>query len=162
MTIDAWSNFFVAQCGASAALLGLLFVSVSLNLKQILAFPQLPGRAALAMLLLLTILVVALLMLIPGQTAVANAIEILGGGVSICGAAIAIKSRDLRRSASDWRLYFIRDTALLAVATLPYFVAAALMLSGSVAALYWLAAAMLLSILKSMSDSWVLLVEINR
>jgi hypothetical protein len=69
MTIDAWANFFIAQCGASAALLGLLFVSASLNLSQILAYPQLPGRALLAMLLLLTVLIVASLMLVPGQPA---------------------------------------------------------------------------------------------
>ena len=42
--IEAWVNFFVAQCGASAALLGLIFVSVSLNLTKILSHPLLPGR----------------------------------------------------------------------------------------------------------------------
>ena len=162
MTIDAWTNFFIAQCGASAALLGLLFVSVSLNLSRILAYPQLPGRALLAMLLLLTILIIALLMLVPGQPIAANAIEILAPGLLLCGAAVIAKVRDLRRSVADWRSYFIGDLAFLAAATLPYLVAGVLLLMGSPAALYWLAAAMILSILKSVADAWVLLVEINR
>ena len=38
-----WQNFFVAEVGAAAALTGLLFVAVSINLKQILSFPKLPA-----------------------------------------------------------------------------------------------------------------------
>ena len=41
---SAWHEFFVALAGAAAALTGLLFVAVSLNLRQILAFPSLPLR----------------------------------------------------------------------------------------------------------------------
>jgi hypothetical protein len=162
MTIEAWSNFFIAQCGASAALLGLLFVSVSLNLSRILSYPQLPARALLAMLLLLTILIVALLMLIPGQSRAANSIEVLAAGLLLGGSAVFAKARDLRRSISDWQFYFIQDSILLAAAILPYFVAGFLLLRGDAAALYWLAAAMIASILKSVGDAWVLLVEIHR
>jgi modulator of FtsH protease len=41
-----WDSSFVAEVGAPAALAGLLFVAVSINLTRILQFPQLPGRAA--------------------------------------------------------------------------------------------------------------------
>jgi hypothetical protein len=41
-----WDNFFVAEVGAAAALSGLLFVAVSINLTRILAIPHLPARAA--------------------------------------------------------------------------------------------------------------------
>jgi len=40
-----WANYFIATAGGAAALTGLIFVSVSLNLKQILAGKHLPGRA---------------------------------------------------------------------------------------------------------------------
>jgi hypothetical protein len=43
---SAWHDFFVGSMGASAALTGLLFVAISINLEQILKFPNLPGRAA--------------------------------------------------------------------------------------------------------------------
>ena len=56
-----WHDFFIAAVGASAALLGLLFVTVSINLDEILKFPHLPGRAAATLGILLTVLVVAFL-----------------------------------------------------------------------------------------------------
>jgi modulator of FtsH protease len=162
LSIDGWGNFFVAQCGASAALLGLLFVSVSLNLPKILAIAHLPQRAMLAMLLLLTILIVASLMLIPGQPVTANAIEILVVGLLISGAACSTKFRDLSRRNPDWRHYFIGDVLFVAAATLPYLIAGGLLLAGASSGLYWLAAAFILSTAKAVLDAWVLLVEINR
>ena len=54
----AWHDFFVAAVGASAALLGLLFVTVSINLEHILKYRHLPGRAAATLGILLTVLVV--------------------------------------------------------------------------------------------------------
>jgi hypothetical protein len=41
-----WENFLVAETGtAAAALAGLLFVAVSINLSRIVSYPGLPGRA---------------------------------------------------------------------------------------------------------------------
>jgi hypothetical protein len=41
-----WHDFLIAAVGASAALLGRLFVTVSINLEDILTYPHLPGRAS--------------------------------------------------------------------------------------------------------------------
>ena len=43
--MEQWDYFFQAQVGASAALVGLIFVSISISLTRILAAPPLPGRA---------------------------------------------------------------------------------------------------------------------
>ena len=40
--IGSWSSFFVAEVGAAAALAGLLFVSISLNIGEILKSPKPP------------------------------------------------------------------------------------------------------------------------
>jgi len=72
-----WTDFFVAQVGATAALEGLVIVAVSINLKQILAYAHLPGRAVEALVLLLGAMVIASLALIPGQTSHLLGIEIL-------------------------------------------------------------------------------------
>ncbi len=41
-----WHDLFVAVAGAAAALGGLIFVAVSLNLDQVLQLPSLPPLAA--------------------------------------------------------------------------------------------------------------------
>jgi hypothetical protein len=38
-----WENFFVAEAGASAALLGLLFVAVSISLAKVLEYKHCRG-----------------------------------------------------------------------------------------------------------------------
>ncbi|HYB02575.1 MAG TPA: hypothetical protein VED37_20280 [Ktedonobacteraceae bacterium] len=65
--MNGWENFFIAEVGASAALLGLIFVGVSINLTRILSISGLPNRALLALIILLTILVISSLLLVPEQ-----------------------------------------------------------------------------------------------
>lgn len=43
---EAWHDFFTAVTAAAAAVTGLLFVALSINLAAILKEPRLPGRAA--------------------------------------------------------------------------------------------------------------------
>lgn len=40
-TLEGWTNFFIAQVGASAALAGLLFVAISINIERLLKSPWL-------------------------------------------------------------------------------------------------------------------------
>jgi len=66
-TLLGWHDFFLASAGATAALLGLLFVGVSINLSAIAADERvdLRTRAAQAFANLVFVLVIALLMLVP-------------------------------------------------------------------------------------------------
>ena len=64
-----WESFFVALAGAAAALVGLVFVALSINLTKVLGGRGLPERAAEAIVLLSSVLLVALLGLVPGQPA---------------------------------------------------------------------------------------------
>jgi hypothetical protein len=65
--LAGWHDFFLATAGASAALLGLLFVGVSINLGTIAAAERadLRTRAAQAFSNLVFVVMVALVMLIP-------------------------------------------------------------------------------------------------
>jgi hypothetical protein len=58
-TMADWSNFFVAEVGAAAALTGLIVVAVSINLTRILSFEQLPARAGESLVILISALLIA-------------------------------------------------------------------------------------------------------
>lgn len=163
MSLDAWSDFIVAQVGASSALLGLLFVGVSLNLTKILAASSLPSRALVAMTLLVAILLMSTLLLIPAQPALVIGAEILAVGTAawLLGTVLEVRKMNLDISVvskSNRVINFI----IFEFATLPYIVAGLMLLSGNANGLYWFSAAVVISLLKVVIDAWVLLIEINR
>src|SRR5271163_1310159 len=83
----AWHAFFQGAIGASAALTGLLFVAISINLDQILKYPQLPGRAAGTLGTLLASLTVSGFALAPGQS-----YRVLGWEIIAVGAVVALQA----------------------------------------------------------------------
>lgn len=160
--MEGWENFFLGHVGASAALGGLLFVSISINVKQILSYPNLPDRALLAVELLLGILVVSSLMLIPGQSLLVLGIEILVVALILFVHGVVLDLRGLKRLDLQRRAAFIAHMILFAIAVLPYIVGALLLFADDFAGVYWIAAAVILSLVKAVLDAWVLLIEINR
>ena len=97
-----WSDLFVAAAGASAALAGLLFVAVSINVERILQYRGLPERALEALALLLGVLVISIIGLIPGQDHVALGIELLLTGLAAGGAILVFTQRQsAERSGED-------------------------------------------------------------
>jgi modulator of FtsH protease len=71
----------MAEAGASAALTGLIFVGVSLNLSKILSIRMLPDRALEALILLLSALTFSCLLLVPVHSHVVVGIEVLSLGL---------------------------------------------------------------------------------
>jgi hypothetical protein len=71
VALDSWHDFYLAVASASAALLGLLFVGVSINLSSITAAERvdLRTRANLAFSNLLYLLGLSLIVLVPGSDA---------------------------------------------------------------------------------------------
>jgi modulator of FtsH protease len=155
-----WGIFFAAQVGASAALAGLIFVSVSLNLSQIIASPSLPMRAFQALVVLLEILTIASLALVPqSQVALGGEVLVIGGGVFAL--VLRFDIRTFTTAAGRYRKRAFARVTLSQIAALLYIVAGAVLLA-SASGLYWLVPAILGSYLIAMLDAWVLLVEINR
>src|ERR1700691_303512 len=98
-TAAAWHDFFMAAVGASAALLGLLFVSLSINIQTILKYPYLPGRAAATLGILLVVLVVCFFGLAPNEGATAFGWEIVA--VSLMSSGQTIWTSIRRRRSGD-------------------------------------------------------------
>lgn len=160
--MNAWESFFIAQVGASAALAGLLFVGISINLNRILAFPRLPNRAFVALLLLIAVLVVSSFVLIPGQSPQLLGVEILLAGLAVWIVLIVFDIRIWQSTEAQYRTNSILLIIVNQIATLSYIFAGIILLMGNLAGLYWLVPAVLVSFVKALLDAWVLLVEINR
>jgi hypothetical protein len=152
----------VAAAGAAAVLAGLIFVAVSINLERILAVRGLPGRAGESVVMFLGVLVLALLMLVPGQSERALGAEIIVAGVVYVASLLAIlapgMSADTRQPVS-WKV--TRVVASLA-ASLPAIIAGATLLWGAGGGLYWLVPCFVISFAAGLGNAWVLLVEVVR
>src|SRR5207249_7302210 len=64
---DAWQLLFASVAAASAALTGLLFVGLSMSLRRVVGTPEHLARARESFGQLLSLLVLSVILLIPGQ-----------------------------------------------------------------------------------------------
>ncbi|MFN8130321.1 MAG: hypothetical protein U0R70_02090 [Solirubrobacteraceae bacterium] len=157
----AWSDLFVATAGASAALAGLVFVSVSINLERILEFPGLPERAAQTLLLLLSVLVVSIMGLVPGQSATALGVELLAWGLILLAATAALGSK-VQAPEGAPRGWSVSRNAIVALGTIPTVVGGISLIATSGGGLYWIVAGIVGALAGGLANAWVLLVEILR
>lgn len=152
----------MAQVGASAALAGLIFVGLSINMSRVLALPRLPERALQTLVILLVVLIVSSLVLVPGQSIIEIGLELLATG----GIAWAFNTRldivNLRKVAKEHRKYWVQNAAVDQAALLPYIAGGVSTLAIGLDGLYWLVPAVVFSFLKAIIDAWILLIEINR
>lgn len=154
-----WTDFFVAAAGASAALAGLVFVAVSINIDRILKMQGVPERALETVLTLLGVVLVSLVMLMPGV-----GIETLGVLLlllSLTLIAVAFQINGSTRAPADGEPHASRHL-LRAMATVPVLAGALSLLTETGGGLYWIGAAVLLGTLAAVINAWVLLVEILR
>lgn len=151
--MSSWENFFIAEVGASAALTGLIFVGVSINLTRILSLSKLPERALLALIILLAILVVSTLMIVPSQPLLIVAVELLGVGLATWILVTVLDVNILRKTESKYRRSFVFNIILSQCAVLPYIVAGITVLVEGVNGLYWMIPAVIFSFLKAVLDA---------
>jgi hypothetical protein len=87
-------DFFVVGACASAALAGLVFV-VSINVDRILQFEGLPERALATVMLLLSVVLMSLIGLVPGQSRAALAVELLAVGLLFVALILGLTDRSM-------------------------------------------------------------------
>jgi hypothetical protein len=159
--MGAWTGFFETAAGASATLVGLLVVAISINLNRILGFAQLPSRAGSALVPLAGVMVVCMLALVP-QPVRAFGIEVLCAGVAIWALAGYLMVQSLRLTENLKPEWVMSHVPLNQAQTLPLIVAGVLLALGFPSGLYWIVAGMIASMLAALMNAWVLMVEILR
>jgi hypothetical protein len=157
-----WQSLFVAEVGASAALAGLLFVAISINLARILQGAGLSGRAGEAMVLLVAVLVVSTLALVPGQSSTVLGAELLVAGLVAWSALVTIHVRAVRGQVGPSSRVLAGRIVLAQTAVLPLLVAGVSLLLGAGGGLYWLVPGVVFCLVIAVLDAWVLLIEIMR
>jgi modulator of FtsH protease len=95
-TTQGWGELFLAEAGASAALAGLLFVAVSINLERIISIRSLPGAALATIVLLVAVLMVSTFALVPEQPRWVLGSEVLVVGIVAWSTVTGISLRALR------------------------------------------------------------------
>ena len=158
----AWSDLFVAMAGASAALAGLLFVAISINVDDIVADPSLPGRGLEAVVFLVGSLLVATVCLFPGQSHEVLGIEVLVIGLVVWSIPVRLQLANARRADPRHVEHRVGRAVLAQVATLPFAIGGLSILVGEGGGLYWVGAGAALAFAAATAAAWVLLIEIKR
>jgi hypothetical protein len=158
-----WANFFMAQCGAAAALIGLLFVALSINLERIVASPYLVDRVGEAVLVFFGLLGFSIFGLVPHQSVTVFGMETLGAGIVIWIMTTSLQVRGVRTHPPQATVqYMVQRFVQMQSATLSTVVAGVLLTLGHDAGFFWLVPATIAAYLAGIGNAWVLTVEILR
>ena len=146
----AWQDFYVMMGGANAALTGLVFVALSIHLKEVLEHPLLRPRAVIALTVLTTQIVIAAIVLIP-QSAQLIGLEIF----AVNAAFLAVDIRN-RVSAP------ITRTRLISLLIRVFYIYASVsLIVGVGGGFYVLALVVVVTLGRTMASAWALLTALE-
>ena len=162
--MGTWINYFTATGSIASALTGLIFVGLSVNLKKIFCITKahLPTRSLGSLALLTNIVFVCNFCLIPGQPK-----AVLGGEISIIAIAIWLTTSRLdlkayHRIEDLYKKLYFRNFFFLQFSILPFLIAGILLVCGSENAFYVMVPGIIFSFIKSLLDTWFIIVDINK
>ena len=160
--LNDWSNFFVGELGAAAALTGLLFVAVSVNQVRILQLGRMADRGLEALVMLLTVVLIASLGLVPGQGMRLLGLEIFVVAAAASAGIFVLERTYLSHVARPYRRLTIQMAICNQLSLMTIALSGLITLWRGINGLYLLPPGILATFLFSMANAWVLLIEINR
>ena len=164
--VSGWHDFYILAGTASATLVGLLFVGLSLHLRIVVASSEVRSLARVTLANFGAVLFTALFMVIPeGQSAAAS--QLIGAGlVSLVVTAPSLVAAGRTRG---WtlrmrpveRARLVLRFGLSTVCFLAIIVAGVLLLSSATSAFTWLVIATVVLLVVSLRNTWDLLVTVG-
>jgi hypothetical protein len=161
-TLSAWSYYLSTIASADAALTGLIFVAVSINLTKILATPGLTGRVAEPMIQLFGVLTISTTCLLPGLRPHTLGILILLQTAFIWGFQVYTQGKYVAARTGNPTYWIVTRIVQTQIACIPLLIAGVLLLHNIPSALYWAAAGFVLALASGVESAWILLIEILR
>jgi hypothetical protein len=158
--VESWDTFAVIVGGAAAALLGLLFVAISIRLNVIAGSTELRNRSAQTMTLFGIVLLLAVLLAIPGQPLRVLGIEVVVLAL-LGGAGLFLldwrAGRDRGHQAIARVLEMISPNSVTTVLLL---VAGALLAFRVSAGMYVLAAPVIAAFVGGLTSAWLFMTRV--
>jgi hypothetical protein len=164
--VSAWHDFYILAGTASATLVGLLFVGLSLHLRIVIASSEVRSLARVTLANFGAILFVTLFMVIPDDQSTAALALIASGLASLVIATPSLVApaqrggRGLQMGRRD-RARLIMRFGLSAASYVAIIVAGGLLFSSSSSAFTWLVVAILVLLIVSLRNTWDLLVTVG-
>ncbi|TMG14637.1 MAG: efflux RND transporter permease subunit [Chloroflexi bacterium] len=146
----AWQNFYIMIGTANAAITGLLFVALSLHVKQILAHPVYKPRAIVVLVILTTQIVISAIVLAPQPR------ELMGWEILILNAfflALNVRHRTPARLTAG--------SALTIAIRVIYVLASISLITGVGGGFYILGGVLTLTLVRSIFNCWTLLTALE-
>jgi hypothetical protein len=160
-----WATFFSAELAALAALIGFIVVAISINLREILRYPDLPSRAFEALIAPVGAITATGFVLIPGQPPALLGAEVLAIGVLTVVTPIVILCVYFKvwtKEADVTPAKVIGRALTSEVVGVPIAVGGAILMFGASEGLYWIAVGDIACLIAIVFSAWVLMIEIRR
>jgi len=161
-----WHDFYLTAGAASATLIGLLFVGLSINLDEFTSERGADLRllAEQAFANFIFVLLIALFVLVPNQDASSLTVEL--AIIGIAGAIRMVRRvRAFRRRQENpfggW-VYVVRRLGLPGAASIGLVGVGMLMLTDTISAFFWLLGIVLVYLMSAADTTWDLLIEVGR
>jgi hypothetical protein len=153
--MDQWVTFAVVVGAAAGALIGLLFVAVSIRADAMADSGELRSRAAQTLTLFLSALVIAILLSIPGQTDRVVGIELIGLAVVSALGLLILDRRAKSMSSEDPLARLLEVSGPYTITTVLLLVSGILLVAEVYSGLYVLVAAVLADMVGGVSTAWL-------
>jgi hypothetical protein len=158
--LSGWGDFAVVMAAATAALLGLLFVAVSIRVETIAQSPELRNRPAQTLTLLLTGLLVVALLAVPDQRKWALGAEYLVLAAVVTGVALTLDCRARSQGGSAiGRLLDAINPTFVTCSLLV--IAAVILILGDKDRIDLLVPALIAALVGGVVNAWLMLVRLT-